>query len=47
MLEIIKIKSSDKRFKLCREIRREVFVEEQGVSENDEYDNFENLHFLK
>ena len=48
MLEIIKIKSSDKRFKLCREIRREVFVQEQGVSENDEYDNFENIssHYL-
>jgi len=48
MLEIINIKSSDKRFKLCREIRKKVFVEEQGVSDNDEYDDFENIssHYL-
>ena len=43
-----KIQASDSEFELSKQIRKSVFVEEQGVSEREEYDSFENVssHYL-
>ena len=41
MLEVFRINHKDNLFLEVRNIRREVFVEGQGVSISDEYDNFE------
>ena len=41
MLEVYRLSVSDDLFSEVRRVRNEVFVIEQGVSESDEYDNFE------
>ena len=47
-MRLEQIKSSDSNFKLSREIRSFVFVEEQGVSISDEHDGFDDIanHYL-
>lgn len=48
MLKICKLTKHSKKFGLVRLIRSEVFVQEQGVSLSDEYDQYEELstHYL-
>lgn len=47
VIDIIEIKN-DSHLKIAFDIRKKVFVEEQKVDENEEYDDFENIstHFL-
>lgn len=48
MWSLRKIQASDVEFELAKQIRKAVFVEEQGVSEREEYDRFEDVanHYL-
>jgi len=48
MLEVYRLSVNDHSFTEVRRLRNEVFVIEQGVSESDEYDNFEPFahHYL-
>lgn len=48
MLEIFRVKSEESLFSEIRAIRTKVFVEEQGVDLNREYDEFEKeaVHYL-
>ena len=48
MLKVYRLNFKDKRFDDVRKVRNDVFVLEQGVSETDEYDEFESSarHYL-
>ena len=48
MLKVYRLDFNDKRFADVRKVRNDVFVLEQGVSETDEYDEFESSarHYL-
>ena len=48
MLKVYRLNFEDKRFADVRQVRNDVFVLEQGVSESDEYDDFESSarHYL-
>ena len=48
MLKVYRLNFKDKRFADVRRVRNDVFVLEQGVSETDEYDEFESSarHYL-
>ena len=48
MLKVYRLDFNDKRFADVRKVRNNVFVLEQGVSETDEYDEFESSarHYL-
>ena len=48
MLKVYRLNFKHKRFADVRKVRNEVFVLEQGVSETDEYDEFESSarHYL-
>jgi len=43
MLKVFRIKSTDNLFSEARHIRNLVFIQEQGVSLNDEYDQYEDI----
>ena len=44
MLEVFRVNFQDSLFSDVRAIRKEVFVEEQGVDISQEYDEFEDNH---
>ena len=48
MLKVYRLNFDDDNFSDVRQIRNDVFIVEQGVSEFDEYDNFESSarHYL-
>ena len=48
MLKVYRLNFNDERFADVRKVRNDVFVVEQGVSESDEYDDFESSarHYL-
>ena len=41
MLKVYRLNFDDEKFADVRYVRNDVFVVEQGVSESDEYDDFE------